>query len=66
MSAAEIIEQFKSLPSEQREEVANFIRQFSGNVVAEENGTSSREARFQKAADKVFTEHRDLLHRLAQ
>ena len=66
MSSAEIIEQIKALPADQREEVENFVRGF--NKVDPSKSTSDlvREERFRKASDKVFAEHGDLLRRLAE
>lgn len=64
MSAAEIIEQIKSLSPAEQKAVAEFVRTFGDNEPA--NARLSREEEFQRAEEKVFTEHRKLLHRLAQ
>lgn len=64
MSAAEIIEQIKALPAGERNEVIEFARNWANNSSPEKK--DSREERFRRAADKVFTEHHDLLKRLAQ
>ena len=59
MSAAEIIEQIKMLPSDEREQVADYVREHL-------QSQAPREERLQRAMDKVFTDHHELLHRLAQ
>ena len=69
MSAAEIIEQIKALPPVQQAEVAAFLRRMDSSVVREDQGTGTgagREEHFRKAADHVFTEYQELLHKLAQ
>ena len=67
MSAEEIIQQIKALPPAQQAEVAAFLRGMEGNVVREAPGTGAgRGDRFRKAADHVFAEYQDLLHKLAQ
>ena len=67
MSAAEIIEQIKTLTPAQQAEVAAFLRGMDSSVVREDQGTGAgREDRIRKAADHVFTEYQDLLHKLAQ
>jgi hypothetical protein len=65
MSAAEIIEQIKTLPATEQQEVVNFMKAFSREPGGSRDA-QSREERFQKAADKVFSEHSELLRRLAQ
>jgi hypothetical protein len=64
MSAAEVIEQIKSLPPAEQKEVAEFVRTYEGRAAGDPAVT--REEKFQRAEDKVFNEHRELLHRLAQ
>jgi len=64
MSAAEIIEQLKALPEGEREEVIQFVRNWTPANASD--AKLSREERFRRAADKVFAEHHDLLNRLAQ
>ena len=67
MSAAEIIEQIKALPPVQQAEVAAFLRGMDSSVMREDQGTGAgREEHFRKAADHVFTEYQELLHKLAQ
>ena len=67
MSAEEIIQQIKALPPAQQAEVAAFLRGMEGSVVREDSSTGAGRAdRFRKAADHVFTEYQDLLHKLAQ
>ena len=67
MSAEEIIQQSKALPPAQQAEVAADLRGLAGSVVQEEPGTGAGRAdRFRKAADHVFAECQDLLHKLEQ
>jgi hypothetical protein len=67
MSAAEIIEQIKTLTPAQQAEVAAYLRGMESSVVREDTGSGAgREERVRKAADHVFSEYHDLLHKLAQ
>ncbi len=67
MSAAEIIEQIKALTPAQQAEVALFLRGMDSSIVREDQSAGAgREERIRKAADHVFTEYQDLLHKLAQ
>ena len=67
MSAAEIIEQIKTLTPAQQAEVAAFLRGMETSGVREDSGTDAGRAEdFRKAADHVFTEYQELLHKLAQ
>ena len=67
MSAAEIIEQIKAMTPAQQAEVAAFLREMESSVVREDQGPGAgREERIRKAADHVFTEYQNLLHKLAQ
>ena len=67
MSAAEIIEQIKAMTPAQQAEIAAFLRGMESSVVREDQvAGNGRDERFHKAADHVFTEYQDLLHRLAQ
>ena len=59
MSAAEIIEQIKTLPLAERRQVIEFVRE----AVADED---TREAKFQRVADAVFRKYDEALGRLAQ
>ena len=65
MSATEIIEQIKKLPSEEQQKVALFIHN------AEEVGTIPKQSQkiaedFKRLADEVFTTNAELFHKLAQ
>lgn len=67
MSAADVIEEIKKLPREEQERV----RQFLLKAQAEAGGDGAQaehasDGDFEKAADKVFTEHDSLFRRLAQ
>ena len=67
MSAAEIIEQIKAMTPAQQAEVTAFLRGMESSVVREDQvAGTGRDERFHKAADHVFTEYQDLLHKLAQ
>ncbi len=66
MSAAEVIEQIKALPADQREEVVQFIHSFKEANPSSPGSELSREERFRRASDKVFAEHSELLRRLAE
>jgi hypothetical protein len=66
MSAAEIIEQIKTLPALERAEVAKFVNNLKDTDLSTPGSELAREERFRKAADKVFAEHGELLRRLAQ
>jgi hypothetical protein len=67
MSAEEIIQQIKALPPAQQAEVAAFLRGMESSVVREDSGSDAgRAEHFRKAADHVFTEYQELLHKLAQ
>ncbi len=67
MSAAEIIDKIKALPPVQQAEVAAFLRGMESSVVREDQSSGAgREERIRTAADHVFTEYQDLLHKLAQ
>jgi hypothetical protein len=62
MSAAEIIEQIKRLPPEEKRAVKDFVNgPLAGGSSEESNKTS-----FKAAADEVFTKYDNLLRKLAQ
>jgi hypothetical protein len=63
MSAAEVIELIKKLPPEEKAEVIAFVR--SAEAESTGPGQVASEA-FRAAADKVFTQHRELFRKLAQ
>ncbi len=63
MSAAEIIEQIKTLPREDRRKVADFVKQLD---VAGEGATATHREKFEQAADAVFAKHREALEKLAK
>ena len=68
MTVREIIEQIKRLPASEQEKVAAYLRGLESSVVREEPGVEKlpRDQRFGEAADHVFTEYKELLHKLAQ
>ena len=67
MSAEEIIRQIKAMSPAEQAEVAAFLRGMETSVVREDSGTAAgRAENFRKAADHVFTEYQELLHKLAQ
>jgi|TARA_B100001093_G_scaffold374878_1_gene359859 phage terminase small subunit len=57
MSAAEIIEQIKDLPSDEKRKVIEFVAHLKGEA---------DHRSFEDATDKVFAKHDNLLNRLAQ
>ena len=68
MSAAEIIEQIKALPAEERRRVIAFART-AGELDASENSAGVRyadNATFAAAADRVFEKHAELFKKLAE
>ncbi|MDB6149952.1 MAG: hypothetical protein JWQ44_1400 [Chthoniobacter sp.] len=65
MSAAEIIEQIKTLPADQQGEVLRYLQQ--SKPVESHGGVRYAEpAAFEAAAHRVFEKHDELLRRLAQ
>ena len=65
MSAVEIIEQIKSLPPAEREQVAAFIRETDAQG-GEAGVRYMDKATFRAAKKRVFETHEELLRRLAQ
>ncbi len=67
MSAEEIIRQIRAMSPEEQAEIAAFLRGMKTGVVREDAGAAGgRAENFRKAADHVFTEYQELLHKLAQ
>lgn len=68
MSAAEIIEQIKALPLEERKQVFSFVRE----VEKESVSTSGQDVRyaddqtFDAAVERVFEQHAELFKKLAE
>lgn len=67
MSAAEVIEQIKTLSEDDRREVVAFVEQFATEEKSAFDGvrTISHDV-FAKAKAAVFQKHDDVLRRLAQ
>ena len=63
MSAAEIIEQIKFLPPEERDRVVEFVQTLGSQPFTVRH---MDEDTFKAASDKVFEKYDDLLRRLAQ
>lgn len=64
MSAAEIIEQIKALPPQDRRVVLDFARHADTTEPPAVHYAESEE--FTAAADRVFAQHDELLKRLAE
>jgi hypothetical protein len=63
MSAAEIIEMIKKLPPEGQAEVRAFVQ----TTASEQNAVKiASDMEFERAANRVFSENKELLRRLAQ
>jgi hypothetical protein len=64
MSATEIIEQIKKLPSEEQQKLAAYFDE----VKREASGKSASgvSAEFERIADKVFQDNAELFRKLAQ
>lgn len=62
MSAVEVIEQIRALPSEERARVVEFVTKELPALGAE----SIRKMSFEEASKEVFSEYGDLLSRLAK
>ena len=58
MSVAEIIEEIRALPREDRDKVVE--------LVAREFAPSLRKMSFEEASSEVFTEYRELLEKLSK
>ena len=63
MSAAEIIEQIKALPEEERQQVAAYLKAVNH---APDSARETHQLRVRRAADAVFRKHDEALRRLAQ
>jgi len=61
VSAAEVIEYFKTLPPAEQKIVAEFVQELSSG----QQVRCMDEKTFNAAVDKVFKEHRELLRKLA-
>ena len=67
MSAEEIIQQIKALPSAQQAEVAAFLRGMEGSVVREDSGVRYIPEEEARALSKpIFEENAELFRKLAQ
>lgn len=66
MSAAEIIEQIKSLPPQERDTVAEYVREASKTAPQSPEVRYMDEATFRAAKERVFEKHAELFRRLAQ
>ena len=68
MSAAEIIEQIKSLSPEERREVVEFVRSTENGAVTSSGGTVryADDSQFEAAVDRVFEKHAELFKKLAE
>ena len=65
MSAAEIIEQIKALPLEERREVFEFVHH-AASAEKEPAVNYADDASADAAMDRVFEKHAEVLRRLAQ
>jgi hypothetical protein len=63
MSAAEIIEQIKQLPPEERREVFSLVHEMEKEPVVAESEVSPE---FRRLADQVFNRNEELFRKLAQ
>jgi len=66
VSAAEIIEQIKALPPQEKALVMDFIREVEAESGDKSNASYLNDAAFEAARRKVFAKHAELLKRLAQ
>ena len=66
MSAAEVIEQIKVLPIEERRKIVEFLIQEDERQGTIQEPRHADDTTFQAAKERVFVEHRELLRRLAQ
>ena len=66
MSALEVIEQIKALPPEEKAEVVEFVHQLDVSQPISAETRYMDQASFQKAKQRVFSKHSDLLNRLAK
>jgi hypothetical protein len=66
MSAAELIEQIKALPREERQRVIEFIREADRRESAAQPSVRyADEAAFEAALDRTFEKHDELFKKLA-
>ncbi|MBI3415777.1 MAG: hypothetical protein HY043_10760 [Verrucomicrobia bacterium] len=67
MSANEVIEQIRQLPTEDRLKVFAFVHQVEAQIKkTQPEAGRADDVKFQQAVDWVFTEHRELMRRLSQ
>jgi hypothetical protein len=66
VSAAEIIEQIKALPAEERDKVFHFVLNGSDRPSAAAQVRYATDEQFDAAMDRVFENHEELLRKLAQ
>ena len=67
MSAAEIIEQIKALPPEERLQVVSFVRTVAEEASSENSGVRYVDDRtFDAAVERVFEQHAELFKKLAE
>lgn len=66
MSAAEIIEQIKTLPPQDVAKVEEFLRALKIGNTGDAKTQVMEDAAFYKAADATFSKHDELLKKLAQ
>ena len=68
MSAAEVIEQFKALPLEEQQTVAEFVRKLPAIEKSTDESTVryADPARVREISDKVFGENEWLFRKLAE
>lgn len=65
MSALEIIEQIKALPPEEKAEVVKFIQEMDHEATVPAVSYMGK-TDFQKAKERVFAKHSELLDKLAK
>ena len=66
MSAAEIIEQIKALPLQERVAVREFVMRSDEPAACDADAGRMADTDFQAAKDSVLRDHAELLRRLAQ
>ncbi|CAN5527332.1 hypothetical protein BH20VER1_BH20VER1_16910 [soil metagenome] len=66
MSVAELIERIKALPPDELEEVRSFVLGTEEVKAGEPEVRYASDEQFNRAADRVFENHDELLRKLAQ
>ena len=67
MSALEVINEVRSLPVKEQEQVLNFLQEnLHAQRTTDDAVRYADDAAFKKAAEQVFREHDNLFRRLAQ